>query len=931
MGGFSVYCAICGGALRKPFWEVEEPEEGASDAGSHANYDYDPTVLADEEDPELNWLQDVRLIGENPGTSADCPVWVSGRAEEDDCGWFNYELGSDPDPALLDIDEPGTSVTYWGSDDFPSSIPFHSQCRELLGRFLGVSEVEKTLLHAVFGRLAPDDKSSGSSCLNLDYGEISKYMEQYWAVERGGEHCVFNPVQVRGLNQLYDSFPPRSQADAGEVGTYQTGGDPFAKLSADLLFLIMSQFSDMGPVLKLRKASPAFANIQLSNGFWKKRVQDDMPWLWDMPTFTDSEIATIDWKQTYHKLDLASLPSSGPKVQIHGLSNRRRIWEQICPNFFKPYSELQSNLLAWGAMEAPVLRDACEPEATGWGGPGNYPWKLTTETLLDMFHELPDAKPVITADWTDEGYLVDLHARQEKDLHAIIAKDKRDMVPIPDDDWLTGFIIHTREVGVEDGQAKRRIFGLDVLFAKQLPVRLGSSEGDKRLFYVKEDNFIVALKTSRSADGLLVQLGLIEQPLSFAEDSSRIVDTLRDSYSTSTMEYLWWRELPPTYVRLSEPRVNRFRVSGFKDKAPMDLLMLGTSDEELADITSISADICLGGMEVTYGHQASRKIGNRLQAMKSLSIDGKGGERIVLVYATLQDEPDSLTILTNRGRTLAVGRSLDDAKSDRLDVIDNGAQLEICGFYGCWQSNGNDPSDTLLRSIGTVGSVDLGYVDTDTLPVLPRDAKNFTWEPSMLPPSLRESGTVWGSHDGTNLHLPIVNRIDCSRPLTEVRVTLTHSSEGSTVAPITAIAFKYADGDEESVGPDRFPEDATCLGNTCRLGSSDGEQLDLVPHYHQQTWKVDGKKLTSLKFWRHSSMYIAAIQLVVEGQAESPVWGYWQVDTDELQLSEMRFAGEGGGRAVALKMYSGKIRRGGYHNDDVVVGIQELVPSYTVE
>lgn len=68
MGGFDVYCAICGGALRKPSWIFEEDDEDVNSA-----YTYDPAVLADGEDPELNWLEDVRLIGENSETSAECP------------------------------------------------------------------------------------------------------------------------------------------------------------------------------------------------------------------------------------------------------------------------------------------------------------------------------------------------------------------------------------------------------------------------------------------------------------------------------------------------------------------------------------------------------------------------------------------------------------------------------------------------------------------------------------------------------------------------------------------------------------------------------------------------------------------------------------------------------------------------------------------
>ena len=67
MGGFDVYCAICGGGLRKPSWTVEEDGEDSE------AYTYDPAVLANDEDPELNWLEDVRLIGENSETSAECP------------------------------------------------------------------------------------------------------------------------------------------------------------------------------------------------------------------------------------------------------------------------------------------------------------------------------------------------------------------------------------------------------------------------------------------------------------------------------------------------------------------------------------------------------------------------------------------------------------------------------------------------------------------------------------------------------------------------------------------------------------------------------------------------------------------------------------------------------------------------------------------
>lgn len=58
MGGAEVYCAICGGPVNVPYWEDGDEEE----------YTYDLTVVQ-EDRLDLEWLKDVRVIGEDPAST----------------------------------------------------------------------------------------------------------------------------------------------------------------------------------------------------------------------------------------------------------------------------------------------------------------------------------------------------------------------------------------------------------------------------------------------------------------------------------------------------------------------------------------------------------------------------------------------------------------------------------------------------------------------------------------------------------------------------------------------------------------------------------------------------------------------------------------------------------------------------------------------
>jgi hypothetical protein len=55
MGGWDVYCAICGGPTSTPHWEQDSEDE----------YSYDSSVIRRPGEGEFGWLDDIRIIGDN--------------------------------------------------------------------------------------------------------------------------------------------------------------------------------------------------------------------------------------------------------------------------------------------------------------------------------------------------------------------------------------------------------------------------------------------------------------------------------------------------------------------------------------------------------------------------------------------------------------------------------------------------------------------------------------------------------------------------------------------------------------------------------------------------------------------------------------------------------------------------------------------------
>ncbi|CAH0050926.1 unnamed protein product [Clonostachys solani] len=324
------FCAVCGGPLRNVSYFIDD-DEGSPRPGMDA---YDPNVfLTRPEYPELEWLDDIRALGENPKTGASSSVWLSGPASVGVDGNVRFDLDKDSDPALLDLPGAGDMQAYCLEGRDPWCAPFHVKCHEVLRRFLGVESLDKEVLNQIFKSLGSRDE--WATCLGIDYGDIAGHRTRDWFPLRNHEYLVSDPIDIEWLARFYKKFPLRKEGDGEPGGDYNTQGDPFSTLPPDILSLLVLSIPTMDGVFKARMASPAIANVPLSQSFWKSRIVPDMPWLWDMPTPSDEQRSSVDWSRVYKELFWGS-----QRNKTLGLCNRRRIWTQMCPQFGTRYASI---------------------------------------------------------------------------------------------------------------------------------------------------------------------------------------------------------------------------------------------------------------------------------------------------------------------------------------------------------------------------------------------------------------------------------------------------------------------------------------------------------------------------------------------------------------------------------------------------------------
>jgi hypothetical protein len=388
---------------------------------------------------------------------------------------------------------------------------------------------------------------------------------------------------------------------------------------------------------------------------------------------------------------------------------------------------------------------------------------------------------------------------------------------------------------------------------------------------------------------LLEKLDIIHQPIAKArrESINRITgDQELVSHNPRAMDYLWKNELPPTDLQISSHHHSYdFQFKTYD--SPLEPLIFGTCNDELAKLTAIGFDVNFQGAEAVFTDGSRRHIGPGRHAMQYHSVDGRGGERILCCYAKfLWWETWSTRFITNRDRHIIFG----DAENDGHRFPQWSQDGILMGIY-CNSFNRLDYTneDMIVHQLTALGGFfrHQGQVQNDNVQT---DENGLYWNPSPPPGEFHESDIVYGRADfptpnwrNRSATTPILSNratvawFDCGRPIKSVKVTLCHPKEDRNQFPLAAISFTYADDDTtKSLGPTEFspPEQKNKFGYpfcSCNERFSTVEMKKQL-HYIHREWGVGVATIHNIRVWRDEHQVLKGLQFLTEGN-RSPIWG----------------------------------------------------------
>lgn len=826
----------------------------------------------------------------------------------------------------------------------------------MLLKQIGQEKLDSDVFYETMKALAGEN-GDNKRLEKVDYGDAVDCMGQFWCTSKGTEWLVMPPLRIPELLDYFHNLPRLDHEAGSEAGTWgPSQPDPFAGLAPEILVKIISSLS-LKSLCDFRLASRVARNLEPGNHFWRRRVLSHMSWLFDFPEEAKASVS-VDWRRVYGKMLHASRPES--RTVIHGLANRRRIWEHMLPQFIKPYLE---NLAMRQVDRAGEPESFATARSTGSAilvNPEPKDSKMSTVALLNTPHSVLERLVDITVCFNKNDEISSIKTVQtgqdplQYDYSGI---HRYERVTIPDTAWLTGFIFTCR-----GGQDCRPV-GVEVLTTEGEPQKAGlTGEGGKRLIYIPNYQFVVGLRLHTSKkDDLLCRLGLIHhQAWRAGRGKHRVWDHSNNNksnngglYNIHTAKYLWMKELPPPDLRATEAYHGYWLFDMRLETTPFEALLFPQNQTEEEELVAIAADVEFGGFELRFAGRPTRSIGPKRQAMKVLTIDGRGGEKLATVHICKHHVVSSIRITTTRGRQLVIGQP-DDGEmqlSNDMDRLEASRKLTR-GIFGFWKSR-----DSAKVSLDSVGGLYHSYLFQTVLADVVGKAGGLVWEPRTPPADLHAEGSIIGVWRKTRTiaslgravpdDCNLLSWLDFSRPVETLRVTMVHSLSTNQI-PLVGIKLSYADAekDEAAIGPSDFrpwthqlPSQDGQRWCWCRLaGDKIEEELEKEPHYQHHEWSAKGKQIVSLRIFLTKpsrsgngkalegaeGRAVTAIQFVAEDGTQSPVWGYWGHQGDDEEMQEIKF-GKGGDKAAGVKFYAGTNGRAVTREDHIVQAFQALV------
>ena len=842
---------------------------------------------------------------------------------------------------------------YEGFNDSPFTVPFHEACQKMLLKQLGRDQLDSDVFYETMKTLAGEG-GHNRYLGEVIYGDVGECMEQYWCTIKGTEWLIMSPLHIPELLTFFNNLPRMDRDSSSEIAARDPSQpDPFAGLAPEILVNIASSLS-VKSLCDFRLASRVARNLELGNRFWRRRILSDMPWLFDLPE-EDKTSVSVDWRRVYGKMLHASRPLS--RTVIHGLANRRRIWEFMLPQFAKPYLKNLALRETDRAGEPESLANTRSTSLAVLADPEPKDSRMSTVALLDTPHSVLERLVDITVCFNKNDEISSIKALQtgrdplQYDYSGI---HRYERVSIPDTAWLTGFIFTCR------GGRNCRPVGVEVLTTEGVPQKAGfTGEGGKRLIHVPRNQFVVGLRlhTSKKED-LLCRLGLIyHQAWRAGKGHERVWDHNNNNeelYNLHTTKCLWVNELPPPDLRATEPYHGYWSFDMRVETSPFEALLFPQNQADEEDLVAVAADVEFGGFELRFASRPTRAIGPKRQAMKVLTINGKVGEKLATVHICRHHIVSSIRITTTHGRQLVIGQPDDSEKQlcNGMDSLNEAPPNLTCGIFGFWKNR-----DSAQASLDSVGGLYHRHLVQTVFTDIAGKTGGLVWEPRTPPSDLQTEGAVIGAWQKTRTlssqeravpdDCNLLSWLDFSRPVKTLRVTMVHSLNTNQM-PLVGIELSYADAErnEAAIGPSDFGPWTHQLSSQdgqrwcwCRLaGEKIEEEIDKEPHYQHHEWSVEGKHIAVLRIFLAKpsrlgngkalegaeGKAVTAIQFVAENGTPSPVWGYWGHQVDDEEIQEIEF-GEGGDKAVGVKFFAGTNGRAVTREDHIVQAFQALV------
>ncbi|KAJ3754810.1 hypothetical protein EV361DRAFT_951610 [Lentinula raphanica] len=861
MGDWDIYCALCA-----------------------ASFQHLPRL-----NPLGNWISILQVIGQNSEATGLSCCYISGDGRSSYYGYAVCKPSNDPNcPAPENGSHTFEISTYFNYAEMQEgAIPVHKSCLQIFKKVLAqtkgasLSQLDGIDINPdiLFSTMRQKRQTQGLRCLDINYFELDEYKhEQYFDPEQSAlEPFLCDPIHIPVIEDYIQAMPiARTDPDVKHTPSHiRSLHDPLSSLPPEILIEILVILPTES-LKALMTASLAARQIQLTPSFWKRRVEIQMPWSWEVIARAGAaeEGKSYDWKQIHNDLYTLSKADVGD-LRSFGFANRRRIYnvcQQLLPVYIQLENEAQGSSSADDDSEE-MLRDAKCKHFVGILMPLTSAFSPTNTLMLPRWSDIDNETKMLELSWNSSGVLASIAITIRSVRSAVAASEvetaenfKTDTLVIQKGDWIEGFLFYM-------SAPETKITGVTVRTLRSPGSTFGSTSGiGRRLMSVDEGSVFVGLKAA-TATGAIARLGLLECPFPLNTDRPPQVNA-------ATRKLIWKHQLPPPNVR-ALPFLAGY--NNYGDEATecgqyMETLIFGSSDSQLDTLTGISVSANFKGLYAYHNDTEPSFIGLSNEDLKYFAIDGPGGERVVKLSLAVGSTPVGLKVLTNRGRQGIFGMLRQDSCQTH-DFTAEAPNEVIAGLYGSFETFKGYLNFT---SFGVLCASTTSSQSPTTSSMSPG-----AWDPTPPPSHWRTEGSIYGGSE----HFALTY-LDLTKPISKISGLLA-APDWYYIIELGGFVVTYADGTTTYVSVptnqwedfDGVATEVANFTNRQRYMSHGFGKADegLVAHVTDQEaseqnhdgacWDLgaEGAQISMVTVW--AGKYLNGIQFHTADGRTSPKWG----------------------------------------------------------